>query len=372
SKAPRGFGVRITSGGARSFVMNYRSARVERRLTIGQYPDWSVLRAIKEARALRQRIDRGQDPLADRRTVEAAAADTFKAICEEYRAGGGRGRRPVWQRRAFLGPLVYPAGGGRKIDAIGRIEITRLLDRIEDQNGARTADVTLAVIRKIMNWHAARSDEFRSPIVRGMARHGSVARQRTLTDDELRRVWAAASVDGPFPALVKFLLLTAARRAEAAEMLWTELDGAVWTLPSARNKAKIDLMRPLSKAALEVLPGKIAGCDFVFTTDGKTSVSGFSKFKRAFDKACGIPDWRLHDLRRTARSLMSRAGVLPDHAERCLGHVMPGVRGVYDRYEFLEEKRRAFEALAAQIDRILNPPPSNVQELPKFGRRARA
>src|SRR5262249_14803057 len=192
-------------------------------------------------------IDRGQDPLADRRTVEAAAADTFKAICEEYLAREGKRLRTAWQRRALLERLVYPALGARQIDAIGRIEITRLLDRIEDQNGARTADVTLAVIRKIMNWHAARSDEFRSPIVRGMARHGSVARQRTLTDDELRHVWAAASGDGPFPDLVKFLLLTAARRAEAAEMLWSELDGAVWTLPSARNKAKIDLMRPLSK-----------------------------------------------------------------------------------------------------------------------------
>src|SRR5215467_7838890 len=84
SKAPRGFGVRITSGGARSFVMNYRSAGVERRLTIGQYPDWSVLRAIKEARALRQRIDRGQDPLADRRKQESASENTFRAVSEEF------------------------------------------------------------------------------------------------------------------------------------------------------------------------------------------------------------------------------------------------------------------------------------------------
>jgi integrase len=382
AKAPRGFGVRVTAGGARAFVLNYRVARVEHRLTIGQYPDWSVLRAVKEARALRQRVDRGQDPLADRRTAEAAAADTLKTICEEYLAREGKRLRTAWQRRALLERLVYPALGGRQIDAIGRIEITRLLDRIEDENGARTADMTLAVIRKIMNWHAARSDEFRSPIVRGMARHGSVSRERILADDELRRVWAVASADGPFPALVKFLLLTAARRAEAAEVTWGELDGSAWTLPGARNKTKLDLLRPLSKAALEVLPQQIEGCNFVFSTDGKTPISGFSKFKRAFDAAVvaimrkqdpeakPLPPWTLHDLRRSARSLMSRAGVDADIAERCLGHVIPGVRSVYDRHKYFDQMLRAYELLAAEIERILNPPTNVVTPIHKGRARA--
>src|SRR5215475_14436912 len=84
AKAPRGFGVRITASGVRSFVMNYRVAHRERRYTIGQWPDWSVLRAVKEARDLRQRIDRGDDPLDDRRKQESAGENTFKAICEEF------------------------------------------------------------------------------------------------------------------------------------------------------------------------------------------------------------------------------------------------------------------------------------------------
>ena len=68
-----------------------------------------------------------------------------------------------------------------------------------------------------------------------------------------------------------------------------------------------------------------------------------------------LPRWTNHDLRRTARSLMSRASVSPDHAERALGHVIGGVRGTYDRHEFKAEKAQAFEALAIQIARILNP-----------------
>src|SRR5215468_9861561 len=102
TKAPRGFGVRVTSAGVRSFVMNYRVNHVERRYTIGQYPDWSVLRAVKEARELRQRIDRGEDPLDDRRKQEAATENTFKAICEEFFRRDGAGLRTKEDRETDL------------------------------------------------------------------------------------------------------------------------------------------------------------------------------------------------------------------------------------------------------------------------------
>jgi integrase len=367
-KAPRGFGVRVTAAGARSFVLNYRVAHVERRFTIGQWPDWTVLKAVREGRTLRQRVDRGEDPLDERREIVAASADTLQAICGEYLRREGRRLRSAHWREVVLKRLVYPKLGDQPIGEIKRTDIVRLLDRIEDENGPTMADRTLAVVRKIMNWHASRSDEFRSPIVRGMARTRPQerARSRTLSDAELRTVWQAAKTPaGPFAAFAQFLLLTGARRAEAAEMTWNELDGADWALPAARNKTKVDLVRPLSKAALAVLPEKIEGCDFVFTTDGRTPISGFSKFKRALDNASGISGWTLHDLRRTARSLMSRAGVSSDHAERCLGHVMPGVRGTYDRHEYHTEKQRAYEALAAEISRILNPARANVTPLRK-------
>src|SRR5262245_46701380 len=112
---------------------------------------------------------------------------------------------------------------------------------------------------------------------------------------------------------------------------------------------------------------RIGNCDYVFTTAARRPISGFSTFKLRFDIACGVKDWTLHDLRRTARSLMSRAGVNPDTAERCLGHVIAGVRGVYDRYQYEAEMRRAFEALATQIDKIVNPPGNNVVALAGTG-----
>src|SRR5262249_40661398 len=123
----------------------------------------------------------------------------------------------------------------------------------------------------------------------------------------------------------------------------------------ARNKVKKDLARPLSGAAQGVVESAPRIGRYVFTFDGKKPIGGFSKLKARLDDACGVKDWTLHDLRRTARSLMSRAGVPSDHAERCLGHVIPGVRGVYDKHRYVEEMRVAFEALAAQIDCIVDP-----------------
>ena len=137
---------------------------------------------------------------------------------------------------------------------------------------------------------------------------------------------------------------------------------------------------PLSKAALAVIEAqpKIDDCDYVFPSRAKTPFSGFGKSKATLDKAVlaamqkpakkgakvePIPNWTLHDLRRTAKTLMARAGVRPDISERVLGHVIAGVEGTYDRHSYADEKREALEKLAAMIERILNPQPSNVVTL---------
>ena len=137
-------------------------------------------------------------------------------------------------------------------------------------------------------------------------------------------------------------------------MRWAELNGdRAWTIPAARYKTNLDHVIPLSALAQSVLPERNG--EFVFSANGVEAIGGYQRHKAAIDELSGVSGWVIHDLRRSARSLLSRAGVPSDHAERCLGHVIGGVRGVYDRHEYFDEKARAFEALALQVQRITDP-----------------
>jgi integrase len=356
-----GLGLVVTTAGHRNYVVQYRNRQgVSRRMSPPPPGALTLTAARTWAKKIIGMVADGRDPLDDDRKAALAASRSLKSICEEYLAREGGKLRTVGDRRATLERLVYPKLGARPIDEIKRSEINTLLDKIEDERGPRMASLTLAYLRKVMNWHETRADDFRSPVVRGMARGIATKRDRVLTDDELRAIWRIADeLKTPFARLVQFILLTGARRNEAAHMTRAELNGSDWLIPASRVKGKRDFLVPLSVAAVATtttLPSiATAASGPVFTHDGKRPLGGFGKLKAAFDMACGVTGWTIHDLRRTARTLMTRAGVDSNHAERCLGHVISGVRGVYDRHEYYDEKTAAFEALAALIDRILNP-----------------
>lgn len=360
----RGLLVAVFPSGQKSFIVRYRFGGVKRKLTLGGV---SLAAARKAAAAALYEVHEGRDPAEAKKATRAkaagAAANTVQAVCERYLAakdGGGKLRTADDRRRDFE-RLVYPTIGKVPIDTLRRSQIVTLLDMVQDSSGDRMADLTLAYLRKALNWHAGRVDDFNSPIVKGMGRYNGKeqARSRTLTDDELRAIWQATEpgdTPKPFAALIRFLLLTGCRRNEARLLQWGEIDGSDWKLPAGRNKTKIELTRPLSRAAQALLAAqpRIDEGPFVFTTSGYHPLSP-SKPKVTFDRACKVTGWTLHDLRRTTRTLMSRAGVSADHAERALGHVIGGVRGVYDQHKYHAEMQQAFEALASQIDRIINP-----------------
>jgi integrase len=368
------FGLQVTALGCRSFVIQYRASGKERRMVLDVVAKGVNLgdargKAISQLEAVKEGGDPLAERLAKRRKTERAESDTFETICKEYLELESKKKdklRSLSRRAATLERLVYPKLGKLPIGDIGRGDIHRLLDQIECDQGRAMAGQTLAFIRKIMNWHEGRNDGFRPPITKDMSRK-MTARDRTLTDDEIRALWKAADrLNTPFARMLQFILLTGTRRNEAAHMRRSEINGDDWTIPAERYKSKHDqliFLTPATRAIIGKLPviGRPDG--FVFTANGERPISALAAYKMSFDEACGFTGWTIHDLRRTARSLMSRAGVNEDHAERALGHVIGGIRGVYDRHTYEAEKRRAFEALAAQIDRILNPPAENVVTL---------
>jgi integrase len=392
--APRGFGVRVTAAGARAFILNYRLRGREYRFTIGNWPDWSALKAVREARHLRQRVDRGENPLEDR--VSSSSVVTVASVLDDFVVRHVRNKnqplRSADEYESAFDRLVKPHIGKLGIYEVRRSDIIKMLDKIEDENGPVMADRTLAYVRKAFNWYATRDDQFSSPIVRGMARikPKERARTRVLSDDEIRIIWPVLDDAGTFGALVKMLLLTGQRRDEVASIARSEigLDG-IWAIPAERYKTKQPNHVPLSRTALEIIERrpKINGCDYVFPSRAATPFSGFSKSKAALDRDVlkamqkqakkgvevePLQNWTLHDLRRTAKTLIVRAGVRPDISERVLGHVIAGVEGTYDRHSYADEKRDALEKLAAMIERILNPLPSSVTTITAHRARAHA
>jgi integrase len=395
--------LRIASSGHRSFCVLVRIGRGDGTQVRVTYPKGAVVENLSDARSwARKTVDDarcGTDPRVTK-AAEAKAAETEADRVERLKIENvvanyikRRAREQKKNRRAddaerLLEIYVVSRWRGRLVTEITRRDVNALLDDAFDRKvrykgktfgGNVAADNVLAQIRACFNWYATQDDEFTSPIVPGMARTSPRARKRkrVLSDDEIRALWICCGLLGVYGGLVKTLLLTGQRRDEVAEMSRAKIDeNNVWTVTSEQSKNKESNLVPLSDAVLAIIDAqdRIDDCDLVFTTNGETPFSGFSKLKKRLDAAMlevlrgmarergedfekvALPHWIHHDLRRTAKTRMARAGVRPDISERVLNHVIDGVEGIYDQYDYVTEKRDALTRLAAAIDQIVNPP----------------
>jgi integrase len=375
---PIGFVARKLPSGAITYGFRWRDKERGRQrwLGLGMHgeltPDQARRKALKVAAEVRD----GGEPVSAAATAakrRAAAGHTLDSLLDNFVA---RHVRPNLRsaeeiERAFR-VYVRPRLGHKSIYDLRRRDIVELLDSVEDNNGPVMCDRVLAHLRKAFNWQASRDDEFTPPVVKGMARTKPKdrARSRILDDQEIRDLWTALdSLDRQapacFPAFVRALLLSGQRLRMVSQMTVGEINGRNWTIPAIRNKGKVDHLVPLTDTLIELFKTeRKSGYVFSSDRDGKRSFSGFSKAKVALDrkltairKQHGRPAmkaWSYHDLRRSCRSLLSRT-TSSDIAERVLGHVIPGVRGVYDRHEYRDEKLTALEKLDALVQRILKP-----------------
>jgi integrase len=355
--------VRATPRGAKSFVAVARDPRGKQVWhTIGSTDLMSLDAARDAARTAMLAIKRGES---------TAGPGTFESVANDWlkRHVDAKGLVSAKEVRRYLDKHILPAWGGRDFASIRRIDVAKLLDEIEDGAGPTAADSALNVVRSITNWYSTRNDNYMSPVVRGMRRTNPKERARTriLSDDEIRAVWRAAESNGTFGALVRLLLLTAQRRTTVAAMRWEEvsIDGT-WTIPDGKRKKGTGRELVLPDAAISIIKSQphFESNPYVLAGRRNGHFSGYGPAKAAFNKKLpAMPQWGLHDLRRSARSLMSRAGIRPDISERVLGHIQQGVQGVYDRHSYRDEKADALQRLAALVETIIHPPADNVVAL---------
>ena len=382
--------VRVTDKGAKTFTIvvrpkgakNPKYQQVPLVLDMDRLTEEDVDEVRRVAREGIHRIRCG-DPAFP---APPAEPDTLKTVAENWLKRHVRKNQLVSgdKTKRDLERLVYPTVlGSKRVNEIKRRDIVELLDKIEDRSGAPTADHVLGHLSGIFNWLEVRDDDFISPIRRGMRRTKPRERRRTrvLSDQEIRLLWPVCEENRPFGGIVQILLLTAQRLEKVQQMRWQDIDAdGVWTIPEKhpreKSNAKVLPLPEMATGIIESMP-RIVGNEFVFAGPRKGHFfSGVGKGKRLLDEKLAtalegegaeLQPWVLHSLRHTGKTLMSRARVPEFDSERTLGHAVHGIAGVYGHHDHREAKGAALERLAAEIQRIIDPPPDTVMQLREVG-----
>ncbi len=379
-----GFGLRLRSGGSRNWVFQYKLGKKQRRMSLGSATAILLVDARRTATELYAKVKLGKDPQGEKEHAKTAAADIFEVTVRRYLAARKKDTRPgtYSEIERHLDRHCRPLHRLGLAGIEQRTVATRL-NEIREASGDVAANRVRSSLSAFYSWAMQEGIVTHNPVA-NTRKSDEKPRSRVLADDEIRDVWAALDVpnvkDMPpcFARLARTLFFTAMRRTEASRLAWPEIerrhqdgyDGETACIPGSRMKGKLDHAAPLTPPVLVLIgdrPKDAKVRPFIFSTDGgRRPFSSYSKAKKALDKEIAklrkaegrapMPPWQLsRDIRRTAKTLMARAGVRPDISERCLAHVIPGVEGTYDRWSYLPEKANALESLSSLIDRIIHP-----------------
>ena len=345
-----GLRLRVTSRGKKSFsVVRWDNGR-QQRITIGRYP----ILSLADARA------RAREVLASAATAVAStpappAYDplTYKELANLYVERHLKPNLRSWRdvRSSLLKHSAVQHLFGKQAASITRRELVEVIDGIAAAGTPQAAINVLRRLKMLFNWALDRDLIPINPCERIRAPAKTGERDRVLTVAETAAVWKAShQLPTPYGEMYRMFLLTGQRRSEVATMCWGEVAGHVWTIP--RHKVKKDRPHtvPLTGTALEILAGLaklprvIDDNGFVFTTTGgKSASSNFAKIKRTMDNLSGVTGWTIHDIRRTVRSRLAELGVPREVARKILNHEDGKVDRIYNRHEYLAEKREALE-----------------------------
>jgi integrase len=345
------FIVLYRTGGAGSYLRKY---------TIGPYGRITLHQARVAAQKVFAAKLVGRDPAAEKREAKRrVVADRVDDLLEDFIAQRLSKNRSIAEISRLLRREVGKPWAGRSIHKITKRDVVEVVSAIEQRGAPGAANKTLKSVKTFLRWCVGRAVLDRSPAEGVPLPAKEVARDRVLDDRELAQViLAARKIGGPYGGIVELLALTGQRREEVAGLPWEELDLAarIWTIPKARTKnAKAHIVH-LSRQALTVLKGPDQRGPLVFSLFGTKRFQHFTYAKRRLDQLSGVTGWRLHDLRRTCVSGMARLGVAPHVADKILNHqagAISGVAAVYQRHEFLSERRAALDLWGVHVGELL-------------------
>ena len=323
-------------------------------MSLGTYPAISLAEAREAWREARADAQAGRDPATVRK--RQTGANDFPTVLDEWLKRDQAHNKTKEAVKRLIDKDATPAWQYRQITDIGRRDILDVIDAVADRGSVITARRLQAHLHRLFKWAVQRGIIAANPAADLPKPGAETKRDRVLTDEELVKVWRAAEDLGwPFGHAVQLLILTGARREEIGGLKWAEVGVTEIQLEGERTKNGEPHTIPFSTATtavLETVP-HIGHSEFVFTTNGKTPISGWSRAKRQLDQLADITTpWRIHDLRRTVATGLQKLGVILQVIEAVLGHVSgsrAGVVGVYQRHSFDAEKAAALEAWGAHV-----------------------
>ena len=340
----RGLGVRIAPSGTKSWFIMRRFNGKMLRTTFGRYPEVGLADARLRAPEVLLKMSKGNTSQGN---------DTFDTIVAEWIKRDQSKNKSVEQVKTAIKRHVSPVFSGRKLDEIKKQDIIKLIDQITDGGSPVAANRILAFLKRFFNWCVERDILEVSPALSIKANTGEISRDRVLDVGELLSLWTIeGKLNYPWGAILKLLMLTGARLKEVSEVTWDEisLEDCIWSIPSSRTKNSRPHQIHLSSQAIKILKSLPSGKDqsFLFSTNGVRPVSGFSKAKKRIDLLSGVDNWRFHDLRRSfATYTTEKLEIPPVIIDKILNHVSGAVKGVaaiYQRGEYLEQRREALQA----------------------------
>jgi integrase len=343
----RGFGIRALKSGRRSWIYQYRDEHKRtRRIVIGDVSAVSLHTARTVARRHAANVTQGANPSVQRK-AKRAAVSVLEVIEAYLRHAKARQRPRSYQEterhlRRHAAPLHHD-----RVEAVSRRDIAELLERVAKASGPVAANRLRAALSALWTWGLRTGlIEADSNPVSFTLKQVEKARDRTLTDDELKAIWTATEDDGDYSRIVRLCLLTGCRREEIGGLRWDEVQEDQLRIGTERMKGGIAHEIPLLPTITETLPVRhdgAQGCVFGRRGNG---FSGWSKSKQALDAKLAtaghhLKPWTLHDLRRTFSTRLHDAGIEPLVVEALLAHKQHGVAAVYNRASFREAKRVA-------------------------------